>query len=185
MKKKIAILLCIYIVWGVLSRTVFHLGPNVEFVTAIAISSGLLMKNKMLAFAVPVVVMFISDLFIGNSNIFIFTWSGFIFPVVLGFMISKILKKTAEKKYLKLTSLSCLSGISSGLIFFLWTNFGHWLTTNMYTKDLTGLIDCYINAIPFLKPQLAGNLIIVPLFVMATFFVFNYSFKSNQRLIHT
>jgi len=33
----------------------------------------------------------------------------------------------------------------------------------MYSKDLNGLLNSYFNAIPFLKNQLLGNLIFVPL----------------------
>jgi small-conductance mechanosensitive channel len=92
------------------------------------------------------------------------------------------MKKDNEHKLSKLVGLSGLAGITSSISFFIWTNFGHWITTNMYTKDLGGLIDCYINAIPFLKPQLAGNLIIVPIFVLVTYFVFNYSLRNNTKL---
>jgi len=182
MKKDTTILISLFIIWGVLSRTVFHLGPNVEFVSAISISSGILLKNKKLAFAIPVIIMFISDMIIGNTNIFLFTWTGFAIPVVIGFFLSKFIKKDNEHKLTKLIGLSGLAGITSSITFFIWTNFGHWITTNMYTKDLNGLIACYINAIPFLKPQLAGNLIIVPIFVLVTYFVFNFSLKANTKL---
>jgi hypothetical protein len=127
-------------------------------------------------------VMFLSDIFIGNTKIFIFTWSGFILPVFCGFLISKFIQKSTDKKYLKLLGVSELAGISSSLIFYIWTNFGHWLTTTMYTKDINGLIECYINAIPFLKPQLAGNLIIVPIFVLATYYILSMATYKKQKL---
>ena len=183
MNKKTLIIIAFFILWGILSRTVFHLGTNVEFVTAISISSGILLKGRKIAFLIPLVIMFISDIFLGTTNIFLFTWTGFLFPVLMGSMIVKFIKTVKNKKYLKLGGISLAAGISSSIFFYIWTNFGHWLTTNMYAKDLNGLIDCYINALPFLKPQMAGNLIFVPIFILATFFILSYKRNINKHLL--
>jgi len=182
MKRKTLILIAVYIIGGILSRTIFHLGPNVEFITAISISSAIIIKNKKIALTIPITIMFLTDLIIGNSNIFIFTWSGFLFPVLIGFILSKYLKKITGNKLLKLTLFSELAGVSSSIFFFVWTNFGHWLTTNMYTKDIGGLISCYINAIPFLKPQLAGNLIIVPILVVTSYYIVSLTLHRKEKL---
>lgn len=182
MKRKILILIAVYIIGGILSRTILHLGPNVEFITAISISSAICLNNKKLALIVPISIMFLSDLIIGNSNIFIFTWSGFLFPVILGFVLSKLIKKQTDNKILILALFSELAGVTSSMFFFVWTNFGHWLTTNMYTKDIGGLISCYINAIPFLKPQLAGNLIIVPILVVTSYYIVSLTLHRKEKL---
>ena len=42
-------------------------------------------------------------------------------------------------------------GVSSSLIFFIISNFGVWLSGGMYEKNIAGLINCYMMAIPFLK----------------------------------
>jgi hypothetical protein len=182
MKKNQLIFIAGLVTWGILSRTIFHLGPNVEFITAISIVAGLIIKNKKIAFIIPVLIMFLSDLVIGNTKIFIFTWSGFVIPVLLGAFIAGKLKIWQGKKIMKLAVFSEVAAVSSSLFFFIWTNFGHWLITNMYTKDLNGLISSYINAIPFLKPQLAGNLIIVPIFVLTAYFILNRNFKKIPEL---
>lgn len=182
MKRKTLILIVVYIIGGILSRTIFHLGPNVEFITAISISSAIILNNKKLALIVPISIMFLSDLMIGNSNIFIFTWSGFLFPVIIGFVLSKFIKKQTDNKILKLALFSELAGVTSSMFFFVWTNFGHWLTTNMYTKDVGGLISCYINAIPFLKPQLGGNLLIVPILVVASYYIVSLTLHRKEKL---
>ena len=183
MKKDQILLIILLCVWGVLSRTVFHLGPNIEFITAISIVSGYIFTNKKIALIIPIGIMFISDMIIGNTNIFIFTWSGFLFPVLLGVLLYKYSNSKKGIKTSKLLILSEVSGITSSIFFFVWTNFGHWITTNMYTKDLNGLITCYINAIPFMKPQLAGNLIIVPLFVLSIVFIQNYNISTKLNRI--
>lgn len=156
----------VLIILGVLSRTVFHINNNVEFITAFAISSAFFMQRKSLSALIVVGIMFITDLIIGNSSIFIFTWSGFLVISLLG-----VLLKNAKLKSLFLTSE--IGAVTGTLIFFFWTNFGVVVLSNMYTKDLSGLIQSYQNGIPFLINQLVGNIIIVPL----VFFVFKYLYN--------
>jgi len=136
-------------------RTFLHIAPNIEIVTAAAITTGCLFKNKYLAFAVPMVSLLVTDLLLGNTLIFIFTWSGFLFPVFAGIIQRRL--RLQDALYAE------VAGTVSTLFFFFWTNLGVVLTTHMYSKDLNGLLNSYFNAIPFLKNQLLGNLIFVPL----------------------
>ena len=57
---------------------------------------------------------------------------------------------------------SLLSGVIgtvlASVLFFFITNFAVWFGTNMYTKDLAGLINCYIAGIPFYRNTLMGDL---------------------------
>lgn len=162
----------ILVVLGVLSRTVFHINNNVEFVTAFAISSAFFMQRKSLSAVVVVGIMFITDLIIGNSSIFIFTWTGFLFISLLG-----VILKNSRLKSLFISSE--IGAVTGTLIFFFWTNFGVVVLSNMYTKDLFGLIQSYQNGIPFLINQLLGNIIIVPL----VFFIFKYFYNSKESEI--
>ncbi|MEI6886696.1 MAG: DUF6580 family putative transport protein [bacterium] len=180
---KIDILIVLtFILIGIFTRTVLHIIPNLEFVTALSITAGVIVKNKKLAFIVPLFTMLFTDLLIGNTIIFIFTWSGFIVPVLIGVLLKKADKSLS---YVKLGVLGSLGGLISTLIFFLWTNFGVVLTTSMYSKDLSGLIASYINAIPFVRPQLIGNLILVPLVLLSAKFLFSENrLVVNSKLIH-
>ena len=45
----------------------------------------------------------------------------------------------------------------ASLGFWLWTNLGCWITMPEYSKNLTGLCQCYGAALPFLKNQLLGD----------------------------
>jgi hypothetical protein len=78
----------------------------------------------------------------------LFTYSGFLFVAFLG---SKISKKSSCGKLIGLL-------ISASFIFWLWTNFGAWLFIPSYSKNLSGLITCYISALPFLENALLGDL---------------------------
>jgi hypothetical protein len=102
-----------------------------------------------------------TDLFLGNTNIFLFTWSGFLIPA---FVLTNIFPKIV--KAIKFKSISgILLGLGSNLFFFFWTNFGVWFLDSwgMYPKTLAGLAQCYINGLPFLRPQIVSSLIFIPL----------------------
>ena len=49
-------------------------------------------------------------------------------------------------------------GIGSSLVFFIISNFGVWIMENMYEKNLNGLINCYLLAIPFFKNTFISTL---------------------------
>ena len=67
-------------------------------------------------------------------------------------------------------------GILSVVFFYLFTNFGWWLTFEMYPLTLQGLIECYIAGLPFLKNQLFSSLIFVPAFALI------FSLVENREL---
>lgn len=163
----------IAIALGVLTRTYLDLGQNIEMITAFGIVSGFFFKDKKLAYAVPLVSMILSDVMLTNTNIFLFTWSGFLFGPLIGSVLNKVISKTENKLAIGLVS-SQFAGIVATIVFFLWTNFGVWLIGNMYVKNLSGLVQSYINGLPFLSNQFIGNLIIVPIVFVASYLVFNY-----------
>lgn len=148
----------IYIIFflAFLERTFFDLGPNFELVTLAMVMSTFCLDRK-LALILTVILMISSDLIIGNSNIFIFTWSGFLIPI---FFVKYF-------KNLKMNNIfsGTIAGISSNIFFFFWTNFGVWALDSweMYPKTVLGLASSYINGLPFLKYQLISTLLFVPL----------------------
>jgi hypothetical protein len=150
----------------VLTRTVLHVAPNVEFVTAAGVSAGLLFKDKRIAVGTVLISLLLSDLIIGNSVIFVFTWSGFMFAPVISWLASGKIK---SGRVSRLAIYGTISGIISTLFFFLWTNLGVVLTTNMYSKDVAGVMHSYLNALPFLRNQLAGNIFIVPVVILGVY----------------
>lgn len=142
---------------AILERTVFDLGPNFEFITTALILSAFYLGQKQ-SLLLIFLVLLVSDSIIGNTNIFIFTWTGFLIPA---FFASNIFKKFKLNKIILGTGL----GIGSNIFFYLWTNFGVWLLDSwgMYLKTIQGLLLSYINGIPFLKYQLTSTLLLLPL----------------------
>jgi len=43
-------------------------------------------------------------------------------------------------------------------LFFFVTNFGHWLIDPVYAKNLVGLTQCYVAALPFFRNAILGDL---------------------------
>jgi len=54
-----------------------------------------------------------------------------------------------------------LASVSASVLFFIITNFAQWLSYPLYTKDIPGLITCYVAAIPFFHYTLLGDLFFV------------------------
>jgi hypothetical protein len=52
-----------------------------------------------------------------------------------------------------------LASLSSSMLFFIISNFGVWISSGMYAKTWSGLIECYIMAIPFYQNSMAGDVV--------------------------
>jgi len=159
-------------------RLFFDLGPNVELVTTGMIILAAFFGSRASIFFI-LATMIISDLIIGNSTIWIFTYSGFLIPAIAA---SVILKKD------KSTLLATGTGIGSNMFFYLWTNFGVWALGNgaMYPKTLSGLMHSYINGLPFLKMQFMSTLLILPVSFALIHLVRSTLLETNflQKLEH-
>jgi len=136
-------------------RVLFDFGANMELVTTALILSSFYVGRKT-SFWLIFFIMLGSDLLIGNTNIFIFTWSGFLIPSLLAHKFS------GRRNPISRTVNGLLAGISTVGFFFVWTNFGVWLLGSMYPKTLQGLILSYINALPFLRMQAISTLVFIP-----------------------
>jgi hypothetical protein len=136
-------------------RVFFDLGPNFEFVTAALLLSSAYL-GRQYAVSLVLFVMIASDLVIGNTNIFLFTWSGFLIPALIA---PKVLNR-AKNKIISGSS----TGIATSLFFYVWTNLGVWALDSwgMYTNDINGLMMAYINGLPFLRMNLISTILLVP-----------------------
>lgn len=120
--------------------------PNMAPIAAMALFGGVYL-NKRYALLVPLIAMVFSDLFIGFHNTIIFVYGSFLLTGVIGIWL----------KTHKNTPTIIVASLVSSLMFFVVTNFGVWLMYDFYPKTLTGLIDCYIAAIPFFRNTIVGD----------------------------
>lgn len=138
--------------------------PNFEAVTAISLLSGSFLGG-FFAPLIPLLIIFLSDLYFGNVSVYFFTWTAFILIGIFGLLF----KRNSKYYFLKISG----GGILSVLFFYLWTNFGWWLTFGMYPMNFQGLVASYIAGLPFLKNQLTSVLIFTPLFALVFSLIFD------------
>ena len=121
--------------------------PNVSPVAAMALFGGAYFADKRLAFIVPFIALFLSDLIIGLHNSMIFVYAGFGLTVMVGFWL---------KNRMTITT-TAFAVLASSVLFFLLTNFGAWMTSGIYIKSAEGLMQAYVAGIPFFQNSLLGN----------------------------
>lgn len=142
---------------AILARTELNLGPNFELVTAVSIAAAMFISSRY-SFVLVLAMLALSDLMIGNSQILVFTWSG----AIIGHLIAKHFSQ--KHNPFKATLL----GLLAVAIFFLWTNLGVVVLFPYYDHSLSGLMQSYANALPFLKPQIISAILFTPIIYIAS-----------------
>ena len=129
--------------------------PNFTPIIAVALISGYFFKNINLSLLILLVAMLLSDLFIGFYENMIFVYASLLLII---FVFHKISKKINFKNLF----IYCFAG---SLIFFIVSNFGVWVLGSpgvldvAYERNLSGLTECYILAIPFFGNTFLSTLI--------------------------
>jgi hypothetical protein len=153
------------IVAGIVLRIIPHTA-NFAPVGAIALFGGAVLTARY-ALWVPLVIMVISDFFIGFHGTMLFTWGGFVLVGMYGMFLRE--RSNAER--------IPLGALGSALIFFIVSNFGVWVEGKLYPHTLQGLADCFVAAIPFLRTSLVADL----LFASVLFGTYALSTKLASR----
>lgn len=161
----------IYILIGVLSRILPH-PANFTAVGGLAVFGGSKLPLKKALF-ITIASMFLADIVIGFHTTMWATYLGMTGAVLIGRMI-------AQNK-----SLRHILGASmiSSIFFFIITNFGVWMAwQNMYPKTISGLIECYVAAIPFFRNSIIGDLVYTTIFSLSYGIVVSFKFKEVKHL---
>lgn len=154
----------IFLVIGIASRIISSV-PNFSAVEAIALLGGTYMASRYLGIIVPILSLYIVDLVLNNTVLRGFypdhsglvLWDSYMLfnfgaIALIAFMGSFLLKK--------IDAFRVITGaIIAPIIFFLVTNFGAWLTSSLYSKSFSGLIESYIAGRPFFKASFLGTLV--------------------------
>ena len=130
------------------SRLIPH-PPNFTPLGAMALLAGAHFKDIRIALIIPMIAMLISDAIIGFHSAMIFVYAT-VAIIILG-----------SYWFIKSCTLFTMSigAVLSAVIFFLTTNFGAWLSHDMYAHTLTGLQQAYVAGIPFFKNTFISNLL--------------------------
>lgn len=148
------ILPLVIIVFGTLMRLVPHM-PNFAPVAAIALFGGLYLDKKY-ALLIPIIIMMISDYFLGFHDTILFVYVSFLIAGLLGIWARR------EKSFSRILMITLLSSV----LFFVITNVGVWLMGDMYPKNEGGLIQAFIMAIPFFRNTIMGDLLYTMTFIL-------------------
>jgi hypothetical protein len=146
----------------VLGRALPHV-PNFAPVAASALLAGYLFRSRLMAIAVPMVGMLLSDLVIGTYDwrVMAFVYAGLAIPALLGRLLRSETPGFQQPWLRPLVRVGKLAGAATGsaLVFFVLSNFGVWVAGSMYAYTAEGLAICYTVAIPFLKSSLSADLL--------------------------
>lgn len=137
-----------FVAIGAVSRVIPH-PANFAPITAMALFGGVYL-NKRQALTLPILAMILSDLFIGFDSIpmRLSVYGSFLISVFIGFWV----KNHKSSKNIVFASLF------SSILFFVITNFAVWAFGSMYVKSITGLMECYLLAVPFFRNTILGDI---------------------------
>lgn len=135
------------IVFAVAMRIMPH-PANVAPVAAIALFGGAVLPRAW-ALALPLTAMIVSDLLIGLHSTVLFTWGSF---AMIAFGAHYGLRRITPLRVMG-------ASLSASLLFYLVSNFGVWLEGRMYALTWEGFVQCYVNALPFLRATITGDIL--------------------------
>ena len=140
---------------------------NFTPIGAMALFGGAYFSSRPKAYLFPLLTLFVSDVVLMNtvyadhSNGLLYEgWYVIYFAFgLMVFLGQHLIRKVSVKSVV-------LAGVLAGLSHFIIADFAVWfrggtdLSTGLpFTRDWRGLMQCYIQALPFLKNMVAGNLI--------------------------
>lgn len=134
----------------------FKLFANFSGIGAVALFGGAYFKNRVYAFVLPVLVLFLSDLGLaltmgvdyGFYQGWYYTYIAFILMVLVGNL------------YINKVNIQNVLGASFIAVFIHWivSDFGVWFGSTYYPQTLAGFWACLVAAIPFERNFLYGTL---------------------------
>lgn len=157
-----------------MSRIAFY-PLNFSPVIAMALFGGAIFKDKKLAFALPLLAMFLSDVIFQVTNIATGFWG---WGQLVGYGILALITMLGfNLKKINVVNVTGFS-IASSLLFFFLSNSSVWIfDTTTYSKTFSGWVNCLAAGVPFLKNGLAADLVYSALFFGGYVLLEKYAFK--------
>jgi hypothetical protein len=122
---------------------------NLAPVGAMALFSGAVVRNRVVALLFPLAALAAGDLFIGFHILVPVVYASFLVSVGVGFWLRE------NRTILRLGGAALVGAMQ----FFLITNLGVWMFLTSYPKSLAGLVACYDAGIPLFWNTLAGDVL--------------------------
>ncbi len=150
-------------------------------IIAIALFSGMIVKDKNASFLLPLLALFASDMIIQVLyKAGLFAFAGFYKYQLVNYvliLVTTLLGWAIQGKKLGSVLLGAVSGAT---LFFILSNFSVWFFGPhlTYSYDAKGLMACYVAGLPFYARALTATVIFLPLIIAS----YNYIVKAQQRL---
>lgn len=143
-------LMAILILAGVMGRLMPH-APNATPVVGLGLLAGAAFGARTGIF-LPIAVLAATDLILGTYAplVMISVYGCLTLPALAG---SRWLRNRRRPVVIAASAAGC------SIVFFLVTNFAVWVSGGWYGRDLQGLIECYVAALPFLRNMITADLI--------------------------
>lgn len=136
------------LVAAVLCRWLPH-PPNFTPVLAIALFGGAALANRWEAFVLPLAIMFVSDLIIGLHGLMPLIYALLIGVVFLGRWVRQ------KQSVFRVAT----GAVGSSVAFFIVTNLAVWMSGGLYPLTGSGLVACFVAALPFFQNTLVSTLL--------------------------
>lgn len=176
--------IAVFFILLILSRFMpfwFNVPYNLSILGAVTLFGGAYLGKSLKTMALVLAGIWLSDVVINMQyfeGITLF-YEGYIFTVLSYIVTIAIGYYTLREN--KSTGNIIGAGMFSAIAFFIISNFGTWIGTSLYTKDLNGLLQSYIAGIPFFRGTLFGNVIFTFIFVK-TFEYFMVSVPGTEKV---
>ncbi len=134
---------------GVAARLLPH-EPNFTPIAASTLFAATVLRTRVLAFAVPLLALAISDIFLASemTGIRSVVYAMYMLPALVAFMPERT----------RALGMFVPAIIAYSLLFFVTTNLAVWAFSGMYPLTASGLATCYAAALPFLPQTVIGDL---------------------------
>ena len=133
----------------VVARILPH-APDFTPVAATALFAASVLRVRALSILVPVAGMWLGDLLLGfyDFRVMAVVYATLALPALAACLSSRLRRPDMIVPLL----------LSTSLTFFLVTNFAVWALSPLYAANTSGLVKCYVAALPFLQNMIAGDL---------------------------
>ncbi len=149
------VVISILVILAAASRLLPH-APGFVAVTGASMFAGWYLRRGSVAFLIPLIVLSLSDLVLGFYQPLLM--SAVYLVAVVPVLVGRLMRGNATPLRLAASALCC------SVLSLVTINFVVWLTSTWYAKTATGLIECYLAALPFFKYRMAGDVCSVAVF---------------------
>jgi hypothetical protein len=164
----------------------FYFGPNLAWsgfspIIAIALFSGMIIKERNQSFLLPLLALVISDVLIHLLyNMGEFPYAGFYSGQWKNYLILLVSVLIGWRLKGKTYSSLLAGAVVAPTAFFLLSNLGVWMgaTEAIYSKDFSGLMTCYAAGLPFFKNAFIATLFFFPVILLC----YNYFTRQKAEL---